>query len=83
MSYQSLVARALANAFAERWHGHEEELAHSTAARREIAGARERGDYDTAVVYAGQGVGSLSRERAARDVITEVAEGAESLLRRW
>lgn len=75
--------RALANAFAERWHGHEEELAHSTAARREIAGARERGDYDTAVVYAGQGVGSLSRERAARDVITEVAEGAESLLRRW
>lgn len=75
--------RALVNTFVRTWHGRERELAESADARRTLADARERGDYDTASVYAGQGVGSLRQERTAREVIEEMAEGAEALLRRW
>lgn len=75
--------RALTNAFAKRWHGREDELASTPEARQAVAEARESGDYDTAFIYAGQGVGSLSRVRTAGAVINEITEGAELLLRRW
>lgn len=75
--------RALANAFTAAWHGHEDDLARQTDAHQQLQAARARGDYDTAVIYAGQGVGALSREASALAVISEMAEGAEALLRRW
>ncbi len=75
--------RALTNAFTGRWHGRERDLAGSTGVGRALSDAKERGDYDTAFVYAGQGVGSLSRERTAGQVIGEITQGAEALLRRW
>ncbi len=75
--------RALANAFTARWHGREEELAADPAARRALAEARQEGDYDTAFLYAGQGVGSLSSVTTARQVVEEMAADAEALLRRW
>jgi nitronate monooxygenase len=75
--------RAVANAFTARWHGREQELAQSTEAHRALRRAKEAEDYDIALVYAGQGVGSLSRQRTAREVIEEMATGAESLLQRW
>ena len=75
--------RALVNAYLDRWHGHEVELADAPQARAQVADAKEAGDYDTAFIYAGQGVGSLTRERTAAEVITEITEGAEALLRRW
>lgn len=74
--------RALANAFTARWHGREQELAERAEARRELDAPRQGGD-DPAFVYAGQAVGSLSRERSAREVIEDLAGGAETLLRRW
>ena len=75
--------RAVANGFTARWHGRERELAASAEARRALRDARERDDYDSAFVYAGQGVGALSRERRASEVIEEMADGAEAMLRRW
>ena len=75
--------RALVNAFADRWHGREDELAGAPDEGARVARAREAGDYDTAFIYAGQGVGSLSQERAADEVVIEMTEGAEALLRRW
>lgn len=75
--------RALANTFTRRWHGSEQELAASADARQALAVARQQGDYDIAFVYAGQGVGGVSQERPAREVVRQMAEGAEALLRRW
>lgn len=72
--------RSLRNSFFDRWSGREEELAADEAARRELAAARARGDFDTAYIYAGQGVGMLRSERPAADVVAEFAR-AEDLLR--
>jgi nitronate monooxygenase len=62
--------RALRNAFAEKWHGREDEL-------------RDKGERAAeAAVWAGQAVGLVSRERPAAEVVADFA-AAESLLRRF
>jgi len=73
--------RALRNGFFDRWVGREDELAIDDAAAAELKEAREHGDFDTAGIYAGQGVALLRAERAAADVLRELA-GAEGLLDR-
>lgn len=62
--------RALRNAFADRWHGREQEL------RAEGVRAEEP------VVWAGEAVGLVREERSAASVVRELA-GAEELLRRF
>ncbi|GAC1444108.1 MAG: nitronate monooxygenase [Mycobacteriales bacterium] len=73
--------RALRNAYFERWVGREDELAADDAAAAELRAARQRGDFDVACVYAGQGVGLLRAERAAADVMADFA-AAQALLDR-
>jgi nitronate monooxygenase len=73
--------RALRNAFFDRWAGREDELAGDDVAAAELGAAREHGDFDVAYVYAGQGVALLRAERAAADVMGQLA-GAEALLDR-
>lgn len=73
--------RALRNAFFDRWVGREEQLATDDGAAAELSAARRDGDLDVACVYAGQGVALLRAERAAADVLAELA-GAEHLLDR-
>jgi nitronate monooxygenase len=34
-------------------------------------------------MYAGQGVGAVRERRPAGEIVRELAEGAEQLLRRW
>jgi nitronate monooxygenase len=60
--------------------GHEQDLETDAAAQAEIASARDRGDYDTFCVYAGQGAAMLTSQRPAADVIADLAT-ADSLLR--
>lgn len=73
--------RALRNEFFDRWVGREDELATDDVAAAELRAARERGDFDVACVYTGQGVSLLRAERPAVDVVREFA-GAEALLDR-
>lgn len=73
--------RALRNEFFDRWVGREDELAVDDMAAAELREAREHGDFDVACIYAGQGVSLLRAERAAADVLRELA-GAEGLLDR-
>ena len=73
--------RALRNAFFDRWVGREVELAGDDLAAAGLRAAREHGDLDVACVYAGQGVGLLRHERAAADVVADLA-GAAALLDR-
>jgi len=73
--------RALRNAFFERWAGREEELAAQEEAKATLDAARERDDFDTACLYAGQAVGLVHRRRPAAEVVAEFAGAAELLNR--
>lgn len=73
--------RGLRNAFFDRWQHRLVELADDPSARDELRRAQGAGDFDTAYLYAGQGVGLLHEERPVADVLAELA-GAEELLRR-
>ncbi len=72
--------RGLRNAFFDRWEHRLDELANDEDAHRALVAARAAGDYDTANLYAGQGVGLLREDRSAADVLQDLA-GAERLLR--
>ena len=71
--------RALRNRFFDHWAGDEQDLETDAAAQAEIASARDRGDYDTACIYAGQGTAMLTRQRPATEVVADLAT-AHSLL---
>jgi nitronate monooxygenase len=74
--------RALRNRFADRWHPREAEVVESPEAHEEYERARASGDYDVAVIYAGQAVGLVNKERLAAEIVRDLCEGAEALLRR-
>jgi nitronate monooxygenase len=75
--------RALRNAFTDRWHGHEEELAAARdSAGAQIAAARGGDDYDTAYVYAGQAAGLIDDVASAGELVGRLAAGAEQALER-
>jgi nitronate monooxygenase len=73
--------RALRNRFAEQWHDRVDELAGDEATADQYRQARAAKEYDTAVIYAGQAVGLVTQERSARDVVQEIGEVTEALLR--
>lgn len=73
--------RALRNAYFDRWVGRETELASDAVASAQLFDARRNGDFDTACIYVGQGVGLLREQRDAAAVVADFA-GAEALLRR-
>jgi nitronate monooxygenase len=74
--------RALRNDYFDRWTDRLEELSSDEAAAAELSRARAEQDYDTAYLYAGQGVGMLTEERSVADVLGDLGR-AEELLRRW
>lgn len=73
--------RALRNTYFDRWVGREEELADDDVASAQLLAARQQDDFDTACIYAGEGVGILRDERPAADVVADFA-GAAALLAR-
>lgn len=74
--------RALRNPYFDTWHARLDELAGDDRAGEELRAARAAEDFETAYLYAGQGVGLLDAERSVADVIAELA-GAEELLKRY
>ncbi|QBD83620.1 nitronate monooxygenase [Ktedonosporobacter rubrisoli] len=73
--------RALRNSFAEQWHARIAELAQNESARQQMAEAMKRKDYDQAYIYAGEAVGLVKKEKPAAEVIRQMGDGAEQLLR--
>jgi nitronate monooxygenase len=61
--------RALRNRFFDEWEGREDELAQDEGALQEYAEAQRRGDFDVAVIYAGQGAALLRAEASAAEVV--------------
>jgi nitronate monooxygenase len=75
--------RALANDFTAAWHGCEAELAGRVGAERErFWSAMGAGDVSTAVVFAGEGVDLIHDIRPAAQIVHDIANEAEALLRR-
>jgi len=74
--------RALRNTFFDRWEDRLDELSTDDDASAELTQARAAEDYDTAYLYAGQGVGLVREERSVAEVLAELAT-AEELLGRW
>jgi len=73
--------RGLANAFTERWHGHEAGLAEAGAAERARYGeAVARGDFDVAGVIAGEAAGLIGEVLPAGDIVERLVAEAEASL---
>lgn len=73
--------RSLANRFTTQWADKVDELVKDESALAQLVAAVNADDYDTAPILAGQIVGLLQRSRPAGAIITELAEGAELILR--
>ena len=72
--------RAIANRFSQEWHGRSKQL--TEADRAAYNQARARGDFDVAVIYAGEAVGLIGREGSTSEIVEGIGEGAEAVLRR-
>lgn len=73
--------RALRNSFAAQWDTRIDELAHNEDARQQLKEAIAQENYDIAYIYAGEAVGLVTRQQPASDVIQQLGDGAERLLR--
>lgn len=74
--------RTLRNRFADRWAGDINGLrGEGAAARQRYAEAAARGDFDTAAIIVGEGVGLLARREPAGDILARMVGEAEALLR--
>jgi nitronate monooxygenase len=74
--------RALHNRFMERWHGREGELAAALEPERAAYQvAAHDGDYDTAVVWAGEGVDLIKSVEGAAALVARISAEAEARLR--
>jgi nitronate monooxygenase len=79
------TGRALANGFGQKWHGREAALdAEIDCERARYAAAAASGDFDTAVVYTGEGIDLIHAvEPAAAILARTVAEAEAALARRF
>jgi nitronate monooxygenase len=76
------TGRALRNRFTERWHGHERELAAALDAERPAYdAARDAGDVETALVWAGEGSDLVHATAPAAEILGRIVAEAEERLR--
>lgn len=74
--------RALRNRFLERWAGRENELAAARSSERSAyQRAAKEGDFDTAVVWAGEAVDLIRSIESAGTLVARICEEAEAFLR--
>jgi nitronate monooxygenase len=78
---QQYPGRALCNRFTDQWHAHIDALPQAGEARQQLAEAIASKNYDLAYIYAGEAVGLVTQQQSAGDVIKQLGEGAERLLR--
>jgi NAD(P)H-dependent flavin oxidoreductase YrpB (nitropropane dioxygenase family) len=78
----SFTGRALQNDFTRRWHGHESELGTRTDEFDRYAQAASNRDFDTVVVWAGEGVDLVKEVLPASRVVADLVTEAESAIAR-
>lgn len=71
--WKGITGRALRNAFTETWHGREQELRRELSDEAErYRAAVQRRDFDTAVIFAGEGVDLVDSILPARDIVRRI-----------
>ena len=73
--------RALRNDFTNQWHTRIDELQGASEARQQLVEAIASKNYNLAYIYAGQAVGLVTHQQPAAEVIRQLGDGAERLLR--
>jgi nitronate monooxygenase len=77
------TGRALRNRFLEHWHGRESELTAALETERAAYSASTReGDFDTAMVWAGEVVDLIESVDSAAALVAQISAGAEAQLER-
>ncbi|MDP9300894.1 MAG: nitronate monooxygenase [Actinomycetota bacterium] len=76
------TGRALRNAFVDRWHDRDEGLYEDLAERERYLAAAEQGDFDTAMILAGEVVDMVERVEPASEILEGIGRDAEDWLRR-
>ena len=77
------TGRAIRNAFAETWHGRDEELrAQNPSMRERFFAALREGDTDTAVTFAGEGLDLIADRPGAGELVGRIAREATDALHR-
>lgn len=79
---QEYSGRALTNRFTETWRGREAALAAEAAVIAGYTKARADGEYDTAAVYAGEGIDLIHVVEPAGEIVGRVVAEAEAALTR-
>ena len=77
------TGRQMRNAFVERWHGREDELAGLQEAElAKVLAAWDAGDFDTANVTVGETIGLVHDVPSAGEIVRRTVEEAEAALAR-
>ncbi len=77
-----IAGRVYRNRLVREWNGRDAEiLAHREELASDVAAARARQDPEASAVYMGQGAGHVNTIRPASDVVRDICDGAESILR--
>lgn len=75
------TGRALRNAFLKRWEGRDAELAASREAREQFHTAQADGDFDTAMVWAGEAVDLINDVLPAAEIVRRIVDQSTACLR--
>jgi nitronate monooxygenase len=79
---EGIAGRVYRNAFAQQWHGREDELrAKLDEVAPAVAEAAERRDPERTALHFGPAAAAVDRIRPAADVITRICDDAERILR--
>ena len=77
-----IAGRVYRNRLVREWDGRDAEiLARREELASDVAEARARHDTELSAVYMGQGAGHVNAIRPAADVVRDICDGAESILR--
>jgi nitronate monooxygenase len=76
------TSRALRNAFVDRWHDRDDGLGNDLAERERYLAAAEQGDFDTAMILAGEVVDMVDHVESASEILERIGREAEDWLRR-
>ena len=79
---EGIAGRVYRNRLVRQWDGRVAEiLSHREELASDVAAARTLGDVEASAVYMGQGAGHINAIRPAAEVIREICEGAEAIIK--
>ena len=79
---EGIAGRVYRNRLVREWDGRDAEvLARREELASDVAAARANGNTELSAVYMGQGAGHVTAIRPAADVVRDICEGAERILR--